>query len=158
MQTTEIIDTPLFNGHAAFAVDYGDGSPVTLDYYSGSGLFTVPPSKNNPTAFMIMKYPLDSGETLIVFDSTTPDKNRNLVKMIYQGDKKTVTVPAGTFSCYQYDVISLEGIRPKLDTVGKQEYYLSPGIGIIENKIYGMDTPTMLSRDFVNELISYRVN
>ena len=155
-QTTEITGTKNFNEHPGFLADFGNGSPPITFFYSGSDLYEVAPGSIDPTPFLILRYPMNSGEVFVVPDTANHNSNPDQQQIIFRGSNEPVTVSAGTFNCYHFSELFLSGTRALSDTSEVQELFFSAGIGLIENKIYSKD-PRKLALASLYQLKSYRV-
>jgi hypothetical protein len=91
---------------------------------------------------LIFKYPANVGETwnAQVDPSTT-------FQISLQSDTVSVTVPKGTYTCYEYRL--LENSRPYLDL------YASPGVGFVAMDIYANTDSGRSYKQARGELISF---
>ncbi len=126
----KILGTQQFQGQQAFQALSGISSDTLLFFISGTDLYQVTNFNAQPIIGQYLRYPMNAGETLSLNDST---------KLIFQGNNESVTVSAGTFSCYHFDNIVISGKAP-FDTLSMDRLYLASGIGIVQDKIYSADS------------------
>jgi hypothetical protein len=156
-QTVEVTGTETFQGHPSFDVDVGSGpTGGQLYFYSGSDLYAGFTGGINPNSQIMLRYPMSPGETFVISDTTYYASYRYREELIFRGNNQSVTVPAGTFSCYRFEHLSMSGNATKLDTQQIDEQFFSPGVGLIEINTYGKDTLAM-KLGVSEQLTSYRV-
>lgn len=130
-----------------------DGSTYfNLKYFwvmkTNTGLFTASPP-NFYNAYLFFKYPANPGETfrehsdIIYMPFPTPSKPDSITT-IFSDYKVTsngtpITVPAGSFSCYEYTAVWNQGGTGK--PYQKDVYYFAPGVGFIRTEHYSVIAP-----------------
>lgn len=148
-----------FAGNDAFFLAIlGPGGPDSgLIYYAGSDLFSVSSlNQQVPRSQRVLRYPMAAGETLIMHDTTYADTSRSERVLVFRGAGESVTVPAGTFSCYHFDNISIYGKPSSFDTTSKEMLYFAPNIGYILDEYYSRSGGTFY-RGSRTELKSYKL-
>lgn len=140
--------------------DYGIGTYAYYYYYHEDAFnhtlhWKIEP--DNPT--YCFKYPVERGdewenEFILEYTNEYLDEYRLVSK------HSRVTVPAGTFQCYEYEIertgITNDGYISRY----RDNYYFKPGIGMVAHKhtVINLDNPNDTSVYWMRRLESYSIN
>lgn len=143
------------NGISGF---YGTSDDENKFYYytaNDARVIDYPSSGNR--SILIAHYPMNINEIITVRDTTYIDGSRSRQTMRLVADKVSITVPAGPFSCLEYETVSFSGVDDKLDTSGIETSFFSFGVGLVESTYYTYfpDTVKRLYHSF--KLSSYTI-
>lgn len=127
-------------------------TPPQFLYYSGSEVrsFDMVTGKTN----VIARYPMAINETITIEDTLFSDGFRSRTMMRIASENTKVTVPAGTFTCVNYEIVEMYGKDGKLDTSTVLQKYFSKGVGRIKS-IYYNYLSSKVQPQSVSELIHY---
>lgn len=129
-----IVDSAItFRNAPAFAV-HSDANDL-IYFNEGHSLFTV--HRGAADRYFVVTYPLRSGETVTGLDTLYADRGirrRQMCTLI--STSEAVTVPAGTFNSFHFETITTSSYGTSTDTLGRSEFFLCPGIGMIRSQSY----------------------
>ena len=111
------------------------GNDTLLSYYSGtSDLYGVQRGRVSHG----LHYPMNAGESYVLKD-TVINGFINRVILILQSSSESVTVPAGTFSTFHFDVLGISGTVSAPDTPSIKKQYYALDKGMVQENDYGYD-------------------
>lgn len=147
-----LVDSAIvYNSIPAYAMTIVEKS---IMYYLNTDLFMVDQFSGNPR--LILRYPMNINETILIKDTTYSSGGRSKNILRYVSDNVSITVPAGTFNCINYEQISLNGEKDALDTTFRSNIYLSFGIGLIKEDSYRIsNVDSTWHRSYTSVLTSY---
>jgi len=150
-QTTEITGSEMVGKYQRYYIDYGNGSTDSVElFYSGQNLFAT--SDNFGRSLPILRYPMDVGETVVLFREPNSSNGFDQIILNLVGRDVAVEVPAGNFPCYQYKTVIMSGS----DTTDALDSYYSHGVGLVKDIQYS-NTSGFLKKSAVKLLKSYLV-
>ena len=161
-QTNEVLGTQTIQGHPAFTTDF-DGSQEFL-FFSGNDLMSTPSDSSVPQ--IIIRYPMNMGQTITTvdttihfsFDTTFSESLRQKQTLTFSSIEQ-VTVPAGTFPCYHFEILSIINYSvfgSGFNDTGRVHLFLSPGVGLVKELVFQNDSGRVTMQNS-EELTSYRV-
>ena len=155
-QTQELIATTKRHGALGYVLD--DGSSFQQGYfYSDSDVFAFEASDTIFNSFgLFLRYPMTPGVPITLEDGIMFNDIYSHTELLFVGKGEEVTVPAGTFSCYHFENITIV-TSPDFTDSTKMVYYLCPGVGLVRETSWTKNSGTMkLEND--QQLLSYRVH
>jgi len=152
--TILIANEETYQGHDAFAYTASNYWNDGIYYRSNSDIYNVV----STTSTFLLRYPMSVGASIVVLDTVYSNGQFNKLTFILKDSNEAVLVPAGTFICYHYDQVQVDGTPSMIDTNTKSFFY-SPGVGLVQQKnyqkSYSMKT-TNLEQAY--ELVNYQVS
>jgi hypothetical protein len=160
--TTTVDSAGTFNGHSGFYKSSFNhrtqkSSAATFHYYSIDDAKHSPVPVNPSVASYFIRYPSPLNEEIKIFDTTISNGEYAKIAIKLISENKTVTVPAGRFSCVVYQSYIVWGKGNQLDTMSKSRYYYSNGIGLVQTEDFSATIYGTLYLEGYSRLISYNV-
>jgi hypothetical protein len=132
LDTLNILRTEVFQNIQGFVLAFTHSGDPGFLYYSGADLFSEQDPPGSETPYMFLHYPMNTGQAIVVRDTTYSDGNRDQELFIFRGIE-SVAVPAGSFSCHHFTRLSISASSNNTPDSSSSDFYYSPGIGLVKN-------------------------
>lgn len=159
--TTTVDSAGTFIGHSGFFVTeffhHTGKSWNRFHYYDIDDAKITSVPEQQGVAYAFFRYPAPVNQEMIIFDKTAPNGEYSKIAAKLISENTNVTVPAGRFSCIVYETYVVWGKGNALDTISKNKYYYSNGVGLVQREDFSATISGTLYLEHYSRLIGYNV-
>ncbi|MDP4218798.1 MAG: hypothetical protein Q8896_00010 [Bacteroidota bacterium] len=126
-----------YQGHHAYHYGILNVPGYALVYWVDSDLYSFDPNDSTSTPHMVLRYPMNVGESLTLFDSSIGGALRVKETATLVKTGQPISTPAGNFSCVQFRIVN-EYIYPQniVDTNSVSDKFYADGVGLVLGRDY----------------------